>query len=222
MLNVLQLEKEVSFMPQNDIWQPLAQAQAPKRYQPGQFIYLQDTAPTQFFYIVAGRVKCFLSAPSGAERTLTIHQAGELIGEASFFDGQPRVSSAVALTACDIVAVSRERLEDIFRRYPDLPFSMLQYLAKTVRLLSVHVDSAFLRADRRIARYLLTLPVEKNGLLSCTHEEIGFAVGVSRVTVSRVLGELERAGFLETGYRTIRLLDRKALDALVHSLPEES
>ena len=35
--------------------------------------------------------------------------------------------------------------------------------------------------------------------------------GVSRVTVSRVLSEFARRGFLETGYRSMRILDRGAL-----------
>ena len=35
--------------------------------------------------------------------------------------------------------------------------------------------------------------------------------GVSRVTVSRVLREFARRGFLETGYRSMRILDRGAL-----------
>ena len=33
----------------------------------------------------------------------------------------------------------------------------------------------------------------------------------SRVTVSRVLSEFARRGFLETGYRSMRILDRGAL-----------
>ena len=38
---------------------------------------------------------------------------------------------------------------------------------------------------------------------------------MSRVTVSRVLGEFERQGLLETGYRTIRILNQSALEDLV-------
>ena len=112
------------------------------------------------------------------------------------------------------MGVDRRRLEEVIARHPDLAVSMLEYLAHTVRLLSAHVDGAFLRADQRVARYLLSLsPV--SGVLRCTHEEIGSSVGVSRVTVSRVLGEFERQGLLETGYRTIRILNQPALEELV-------
>ena len=196
----------------SDIWAPLAEGQRPALYSPGQFIYLQDTEAAQFYYILEGRVKCFISSPAGDERTLTLHHAGELIGEAAFFDGQPRVSSAVAVTACRLVSVDRARLAQVFARHPDLAVSMLEYLARTVRMLSSHVDNmSFLQADRRVARCLLTFQEETDGALHCTHEELGAAVGVSRVTVSRVLSEFARRGFLETGYRSMRILDRGAL-----------
>ena len=88
---------------------------------------------------------------------------------------------------------------------------MLEYLARTVRLLSGHVDSAFLQADKRIARHLLALEPDAGGLLHCTHEEIGSSVGVSRVTVSRVLGDFDRRGWVETGYKSLKLRNRQAI-----------
>ena len=141
------------------------------------------------------------------------------MGEASFFDRCPRVSSAEAVTDCEIVSVDQERLDSIFKRHPELALPMLQYLARTVRLLSVHVDGmSFLSADRRIARYLLSLPPQE-GALHCTHEEIGEAVGVSRVTVSRVLSQWSHQGLVATGYGSLVLLDRNRLLELAH--PED-
>lgn len=197
-----------------NIWSPLAEGQAVLPYSPGQLIYLQDTEAQVFYYIVSGTVRCFLSAPTGEERTLTLHRSGDLIGEAAFFDKQPRVSSAVAVTHCTLVSIDRPHLEEVFSRRPDLAVSMLEYLARTVRLLSAHVDSAFLQADRRLARYLLTLIPDENGVLSCTHEELGAAVGLSRVTVSRTLSKFAKDGLIRTGYRSLAILDRKALDLL--------
>lgn len=199
---------------QMNIWSPLAEGQAPLFFSPGQLIYLQDTEAQAFYYILSGTVRCFLSAPSGEERTLTLHHAGDLIGEAAFFDKQPRVSSAVAVTQCSLVRVDRPQLEDVFARHPALAISMLEYLSRTVRLLSAHVDSAFLQADKRLARYLLTLTPNADGVISCTHEELGAAVGLSRVTVSRTLSKFVKDGLIRTGYRSLVLLDRNAMNLL--------
>lgn len=202
-------------MTDSTIWAPLAEGRTPLLFNPGQLIYLQDTQATQFYYILEGTVKCFLSAGSGEERILTVHHADDLIGEAAFFDKQPRVSSAVAMTACTLIPVDREHLYAVFSKYPDLAISMLEYLSRTVRLLSTHVDGSFLQADQRIARYLISCTVRANGSIPCTHEEIGASVGVSRVTVSRVLSEFARLGWIKTGYRTIRIQKRSALERLV-------
>ena len=201
----------------SDIWSPLAEGQPVLHYGPGQFIYFQDTQADRFYYIVSGTVKCFLSAESGEERTLTLLRAGELIGEAAFFDKQPRVSSAVAVTRCELVEVDHARLEQVFRLHPELAIALLENLAKRVRLLSEHVDGAFIQADQRIARHLLSLETEAGGAIPCTHEDIGASVGVSRVTVSRVLSRFAHRGWLRTGYRTVELLDRTALEELCAS-----
>ncbi|WP_130868281.1 Crp/Fnr family transcriptional regulator [Intestinimonas massiliensis (ex Afouda et al. 2020)] len=195
-----------------NIWTPLADGQPIQHKEPGQMIYLQDTRAECFYYIVSGTVKCFISSPEGDERILTLPHAGELIGEAAFFDQQPRVSSAMAVTKCDLVAVTRQRLEQVFAARPGLAIAMLENLAQRVRMLSEHVDGEFLQADKRIARHLLSLIPEADGRLKCTHEEIGASVGVSRVTVSRVLGEFDKKGWVQTGYKLLRLLDRPALE----------
>ncbi|MGN8897355.1 Crp/Fnr family transcriptional regulator [Flavonifractor sp. HCP28S3_F3] len=198
-----------------NIWTPLADGQPIQHKEPGQLIYLQDTRAECFYYIVSGTVKCFISSPEGDERILTLPHAGELIGEAAFFDQQPRVSSAMAVTRCELVAVDRQRLEQVFAAHPGLAIAMLEDLARRVRMLSEHVDGEFLQADKRIARHLLSLIPEADGRLRCTHEEIGASVGVSRVTVSRVLSDFDRKGWVKTGYKSLHLLDRLALEAFL-------
>jgi len=194
-----------------NIFAPLAEGRHPRHYHAGQVIYLQDTPANEFYYLIQGRARSYISSSSGGERILTIHHAGDLMGEASFFDECPRVSSAIAITDCEVVSIDRAGLDAIFRKHSDLALPMLQYLARTVSMLSHHVDEAtFLPASQRLARYLLS-EAEESVPFPCTHEELGFAIGVSRVTVSRLLSEFTRRGFLKTGYRSITILNRSEL-----------
>lgn len=197
------------------IWAALAEGTTPKLYRAGRLIYLQGAEATEFFYLVSGRAKSFISSPEGGERMLAVHKTGDLMGEASFFDECPRVSSGVAMEDCLLVAVGRARLNHIFTLHPDLALPMLQHLARTVRLLSSHVDGlSFLPADQRLAQALLD-QADSSGLVQGTHEELGATVGVSRVTVSRTVSEFVRRGWLTTGYRRIQLADRKALETFI-------
>jgi CRP/FNR family transcriptional regulator len=180
---------------------------------------VQDTVATRFYYILRGKAKAFISSEDGNERILTVYRAGDLMGEASFFDEQPRVSSAVALTQCELIPIDRRLTQQLFSAHPELAMAMLKYLARTVRLLSSHVDDiSFLSAGKRIARLLLTLYGDTHGFIHSTQDEIGFAVGVSRITVSRVLGEFAQKGWLKTGYRIVELLDLPALQKFTEDL----
>lgn len=197
-----------------DIWSPLAQGRKPTLWSPGQIIYLQDSQAEQFYYIVSGRVRTYISGEDGAEKLLTNYRSGNLFGEAAFFDQRPRVSNAVALTECLLVSVNRDQITEIIRRNPGVAMALLKYLARTVRLLSDQLDDAtFLQADQRLARLLLGAFSGQN-VIHVSQEELATAIGVSRVTVSRILRGLVRQGILETGYRSLILCDRKHLITL--------
>ncbi len=196
------------------IWAPFARRRAPIRCSPGFLIYLQGTEATCFYYLKEGRVKSFIQSEDGAERVLNLYEAGSLFGEASFFDELPRVSSAVALTFCQLVPIDRELVTQEIARNPELALAMMKYLARTVRLLSSQVDQmAFRPARWRVARYLLSHAPE-GGAIPCTQEDIAAAVSVSRVTVSRILNDFARRGWVELGYRSLTLREPDALNAL--------
>ena len=196
------------------IWEPFAKNRPTVRCSPGYLIYLQDTQATCFYFLKSGKVKSFLQSEDGTERVLNIYHPGSLFGEASFFDELPRVSSAVALTPCEIVPIDRELLTQEIAHNPELALAMLKYLARTVRLLSGQVDQmAFRPARWRIANYLLTL-ASPAGTISATQEDIAAAVSASRVTVSRALNEFAQAGWIALGYRTISLLAPAKLNEL--------
>ena len=196
------------------IWEPFAKSRPPVRCSPGYLIYLQNTRATCFYYLKSGKVKSFIQSEDGGERVLNLYTAGSLFGEASFFDELPRVSSAVAVVPCEIVPIDRELVTQEFARNPELALAMMQYLARTVRLLSGQVDQmAFRPARWRVANYLLTLS-PAGGPVSCPQDDIAAAVSASRVTVSRVLADFARQGWVELGYRTINLLEPEQLKEL--------
>ena len=196
------------------IWEAFARSRPTVRCSPGYLIYLQDTQATCFYYLKSGRVRSFIQSEDGAERVLNLYGPGSLFGEASFFDGLPRVSSAMALTACEIVPIDRELVTQQFARDPELALAMTKYLARTVRVLSRQVDQmAFRPARWRVASCLLAL-TSAAGTAACTQDDIAAAVSVSRVTVSRILSDFARRGWVRPGYRSVAVLDRDALEGV--------
>lgn len=198
----------------SNIWRSFASGRPAVRCPAGYLIYLQQTKATCFYYLKTGTVKSFIQSEDGGERVLNVYREGSLFGEASFFDELPRVSSAVAVTACELVPIDRELVQVEISQNPDLAMAMLKYLARTVRILSAHVDDmAFRPAPWRVARYLLSLPASREGVLSCSQDEIASSVSASRVTVSRILRDFAKKGWLTTGYGRVTILNRAALKA---------
>ena len=193
------------------IWQPLAEGRTPRTYAPGQLIYLQGAEPTEFYYLLSGTARSVLSSPEGEERVLTLHRGGRLMGEASFLDGCPRVSAAAAVSECRAVAVTWEGLEQVLSQHPHLAIPMMRYLSHTVGQLSRQVnDLSFQGAEGRLAAQLLR-EADEEGRVAVTQEELGFRIGVTRVTVARILRKWTAQDWVKTGYGAIQVLDGSAL-----------
>ncbi len=182
----------------------------PMSYPKGQIIYIQGQEPEYLYCLGAGAVRTMMTSDEGEVRLLTTYGPGSIFGEASFFDGMPRVSTAEAATDCKIVRLNRSKVEGLFRAHPELASAMITYLARTVRLLSGHVDTmSFQTAQQRLASLLLNHP--QGDEIHVTHEELAAALGLSRVTVSRLLSAMAKAGLIKTGYGTIHILDAEGL-----------
>ncbi len=193
------------------LFTPFFSAGLPIKYQKGQLIYLQGQEPEYLYCLVSGTVRTSMASDKGVERLLTTYQAGSIFGEASFFDRMPRVSTATAQTGCEIIRLDHSTVQALFHQHPSLASAVITYLARTVRLLSGHVDTmSFLSAKQRLANLLLNHPAFPKKI-HVTHEDLAAALGVSRVTVSRILGDFSKEGYVKTGYGVIAITDAVGL-----------
>ncbi len=192
-------------------WGVLEKAGTPRIYEKGTAVYLQENCAREFFYLKSGSVRVFLSSENGSEKTLSVLKPGSIFGEAAFFDGLPRVSSARTLARSEIVTVTRRGLLACIRQEPQFAMELFSRLSLTIRMLSAQVDAAtFQQADERLTRLLLSLSAE-GGTVRASHEDLAALAGVSRVTVSRILSRFAANGWVETRYREIRIADAAGL-----------
>lgn len=181
----------------------------PRIYEKDMIVYNQGETASAFFYLKKGRIRVFMTSESGMEKTLATINKGTVFGEAAFFDGKPRVSSAITLTRSEIIVLHQEKLKETIRSNPEIAMELLRMQAQTIRMLSMQVDSiTFLQANNRIAQFLLQSAVLHSGVwvVPTTHEEIASVVGTSRVTVSKIINSFAEKGMVKTGYRKIIIL----------------
>lgn len=186
-------------------------------YNKNDTVYRQGENANCFYYLKKGKVKIFFNSPDGMEKTLSLASTGSILGEAAFFDKIPRISSAKAEEKCEIISVNQKKLIELIGKHPNLAMDLLQILAKRIRLLSSQIDSmTFLHADAQIAQLLLQYKGVENGIqvVRLTHEEIGNMIGVSRVTVSKILNNFAKDKIIKTNYRSIQLLNIEKLESI--------
>ena len=80
-----------------------------RRFRSGQVLFTEGDDGRDVVVVLDGSVKIVSAAPSGREVILEVVDAGELVGEMSAIDGQPRSATAVALTAVDVSVVATPR-----------------------------------------------------------------------------------------------------------------
>lgn len=186
----------------------------PVHYPKDALIVGQDEPGDALFIIDRGRVKVALTSVGGREMILSIFKPGDFFGEMSLLDGQPRSANVTALEDADLLMLSRG---DFIRHLENRPATALKILAEMSRRLR-HADEiignlALLDVYGRVARVLIDLAQTEGetvdeGILireRPTQQDLASMSGTSRETVSRVLSELQRRGYLSMQGRALLL-----------------
>jgi CRP/FNR family transcriptional regulator/CRP/FNR family cyclic AMP-dependent transcriptional regulator len=156
----------------------------------------------------------------GREVILSILKDGDIFGEMSLLDGKPRSASVISTAKTELILLRRPDFLSRLSRFPEMASKMLATLAERLRRTNRQVESlALLNVYGRIAGTLLQLADDQGensdqGLTIAerpVHQEIANMAGTTRETVSRVLNDLERRGYLARDGRSIIIQDPNRL-----------
>src|SRR6266550_2445653 len=178
----------------------LAERMRQKAFKRGDTIFRKDDPGQHFYVVLEGAVKIALP------------------GELALFDHSPRSATATALEDTRCALLAGEDFLSFVEAHPAATKVVFEALAKTVRRLSDRVeDLIFLDVPSRVAKYLLDL-AQVNGAggsggleLTLTQDELAAFTGASRVSVNRVLGDLERRDLISIRRRKIAIRDPEKL-----------
>lgn len=166
------------------------------------------------FVIVAGKAKISISDGAGRETTLTMIGAGEIFGEMSFLDGEPRSANVEAVEPCEVLYVPNAALKECLRNNFELAMHLLKVAVGRLRQADQKIATlALLDVRGRVARLIMDLAREVHGVwvVDVGSEEIARMVGASREMVSRVVKQMAERGLLKREKRTLIVLDRTSL-----------
>lgn len=178
-------------------------------------IFHKDDVGTHLYLVIEGSVKIALPGEFGQEALVALIRPGEFFGELALFDQALRSANAVALEETRAALLARDDFLTFLESHPQAVRLVLEALARTIRRLSDRVeDLIFLDVPSRVAKYLLDLGQVQGGEkpeLNLTQDELAAFTGASRVSVNRVLGDLERRSLISIRRRKVVILDPESL-----------
>lgn len=126
------------------------------KFRKHQKIFVQGDASDSVFYIRKGKVKLTVVSQLGKEAVIAILGADEFCGEASLTGQLLRLSTARAMTDCDIMKLSKAAMVNVTSSEPAFSEMFIEHLLmRTIRVEEDLVDQLFNSSEKRLARALV-------------------------------------------------------------------
>ncbi len=185
--------------------------------EPGQVLYEADREASSLYIVNHGVLKAVVPTSLGRDRIADLYGAGDVLG-LSALDGGKHAETVVAVhDACLTPLDPQQAMNDrTLRDY------VLRSLARQLRRSREMLDEAEMPVGARVTRAFLRLAHQfglpsdsaQGGVklpLALTHEDLADLTGSSRVTITRILGELRSDGALE-GTRGVYVANLEGLE----------
>ena len=196
---------------------------------PKETFFSQGDPADSIFYLQNGRAKVTIVSQAGKEATITLLSAGDFVGEEALAAvSGPRLTTAVAVTDCTALKITREEMIRVMHEEHDFSDLFLKFLlARSMRIQADLVDQLFNSSEKRLARILLLMaefgkPGEPEPLIpKISQETLAEMIGTTRSRVSFFMNRFRKLGFVEYDGR-IRV-HRSLLNVILHDhLPDDN
>jgi CRP-like cAMP-binding protein len=186
----------------------------------GSILFTEGDEGDHLYVILEGKIKLGTSSGDGRENLLSILGPGEMFGELSLFDPNPRTSTATAVTDAKLLSLGQAKLIPWLTENPRVSLNLLASLAQRLRRTNEAVgDLVFSDVPGRVAKSLIDLGERfgkqtDEGLLvnhDLTQEELAQLVGASRETVNKALADFAGRNWLKLDGRAVLITDFERL-----------
>jgi CRP-like cAMP-binding protein len=134
-----------------DMLAALAQKVNKRTLSKNEVLFNKGDIGDSLFVILSGGVKVVTQDEDGNEIALNKVGAGEIIGEMSLLDHEPRSAGIVALEKTSTLELKREDFMEIMKSQPDLALSVIRNLSSRLRHNTSYIEQ-ITDMSRRVAR----------------------------------------------------------------------
>jgi CRP/FNR family transcriptional regulator, global nitrogen regulator len=187
-------------------------------FERGKTIFFPGDPAERVYFLVKGAVKLSRVYEAGEEITVALLRENSVFGVLSLITGQrsDRFYHAVAFTPVELLSAPIEQVERSLKENPELSMLMLQGLSSRILQTEMMIETLAHRdMGSRLVSFLLILcrdfgmPTDE-GIridLKLSHQAIAEAIGSTRVTVTRLLGDLRDKGMIAIHKKKITVYD---------------
>jgi len=193
-----------------------------RQFEAGAALFLEGDLGGNVMILHSGHVKVFATSDDAHGVLLAVRGPGDVLGDLSAIDNEPRSASGTALDAVDAQVLRADEFRTFLFETPGAGLALLRVVIARQR------DSDRLRVEfgardtaGRVALRLLELadmagePEPTSGgiriTLPLTQDDLAGWVAASREGVARALASLRRRGLIATGRREITIVDLEGL-----------
>lgn len=182
----------------------------------GHWIYDTGDEAEGLYGLLSGSVTSHVVLDNGESVPVSISGPGTIFGYAAQVLGGRRVTTVIARERSEIIFVPQHAISAIVQEMPSLWLHFAELATEQlVWALRGYAELMHLSPRARIASRLhgYSFPWGGGGpaTVPIRQEEFAELMGLSRKTVNIVLRELEEKKLIETGYRSIHILDPAGL-----------
>ena len=189
----------------------------------------RDTSDDVYF-VISGGVRATIFSRIGREVAFRDLVAGEVFGDLSAIDGQPRCANVITLEESVVLKMGARAFQDVLAENPEVSLAALRRLTQLVRDLSDRVvEFSTLGVNNRIHAELLRLAKEypeDAGAVEITrpptHADIASRVSTRREAVTKELSRLADLGLIERRGKSLLVRDVARLRNMIDEVQSVS
>jgi CRP-like cAMP-binding protein len=193
-----------------------------RSFHAGEVLYREGEAGSEAYLLEEGRVR-LIKRVRGAERSIMVLKAGDLLGESALIVGAARSSTAIALSAGTALVLDQDTLQNLLEHNPSVAARLVQQLVRRLRDAEDQIEIMMLAdTQSKVVSALLKLAQQAResttsgpgATFAISPMELSTRIGLDVDTVKRAVQQLREGQYLKVSDERLEVPDLEAMRRL--------
>jgi CRP-like cAMP-binding protein len=193
-----------------------------RSFHAGEVLYREGETGPEAYLLEEGRVR-LIKRVRGAERSIMVLKAGDLLGESALIVGAARSSTAIALSAGTALVLDQDTLQSLLEHNPAVAARLVQQLVRRLRDAEDQIEIMMLAdTQSKVVSALLKLAQQARdaatsgpgATFTISPMELSTRIGLDVDTVKRAVQQLREGQYLKVSDERLEVPDLEAMRRL--------